>query len=137
MTGGTDGEYPFQTEVPFDFRIQERKDKTATCSIYVDRNVVAGFGIVSIERFVECFYVVIQSCPCNALDRNNTDGVFITHLQCFFRIKGCLFKSQRHFAHFDLPQLGKFFPYYLEAGRNNKIRFVYGFTLSLTFFAPA
>ena len=33
---------------------QEREDETAAGSVYVDGNVVAGLGIVCVERFVRC-----------------------------------------------------------------------------------
>ena len=114
MTGYTDRKYPFQTEIPLRIRIEERKNETTTGGIYVDRNVITCFGVVSIESFVQCFNVIVQSCPCNTLDRYNTDSVFITHLQRFFGVESGLFKSQRHFTHFDLPQLRELFPYNLE-----------------------
>ena len=116
MAADTDGEHPFQTEVPFLFRIQERKYETAACSIHVDGNVVTGFGIVGVERFVKGFDIIIQSCPCDTLYRHDADCVFITHLQGFFGVERGLVEGQRHFAHFYLPQLGKLLPYHLETG---------------------
>ena len=137
MTRYTDRKYPFQTEIPLRVRIEERKNETTTGGIYVDRNVITGFGVVSVESFVQCFNVIVQSCPCNTLDRYNTDRVFITHLQRFFGVESGLFKSQRHFAHFDLPQLRELFPYNLETCWDNEVRFVKRFTLSLSFLTPA
>ena len=116
MSADADGKNPLQTEVPFRFRIEERQDETTTGSIYMDRNIVTGLGVVSIESFVQCFYVIVQSGPCHTLNRYDTNGVFITHLQGFFRIKSSLVKGQRHFTHFNLPELGELFPYYLETG---------------------
>ena len=52
-------------------------DENTTGGIYVDRNVITGLGIVSIQCFVQCFDVIIQSSPCNTLDRHDTDGGFI------------------------------------------------------------
>ena len=114
MSADADGEYPLQTEVPLLFGIEEREDETAAGGIHVDRNVVAGLCIVGIEGFVEGFDVIVQSCPCNTLDRHDTDGVLITHLQGFFGVERGLVECQRHFTHFNLPQLGEFFPYHLE-----------------------
>ena len=102
----------------------------------MDRNIVTGLGVVSIESFVQCFYVIVQSGPCHTLNRYDTNGVFITHLQGFFRIKSSLVKGQRHFTHFNLPELGELFPYYLETGWDNEIRFIERFALSLAFLAP-
>ena len=137
MTADTDGKHPFQTEVPLFLRIQEREDETAAGSVYVDGNVVAGLGIVCVERFVERFNIVIQSCPCNPLDRYDTDGVLVTHFQGFFRVECGFVKSQGHFAHFNLPQLGKLFPYHLETGGDNEVRLIERFALRLTFLTPA
>ena len=137
MTADTDGKHPFQTEVPLFLRIQEREDETAAGCVYVDGNVVAGLGIVCVERFVERFNIVIQSCPCNPLDRYDTDGVLVTHFQGFFRVECGFVKSQGHFAHFNLPQLGKLFPYHLETGGDNEVRLIERFALRLTFLAPA
>ena len=136
MAGYADRKYPFQTEVPFLFRIQERKDETTTGGIYVDRNVITGLGIVSIQCFVQCFDVIIQSSPCNTLDRHDTDGVFITHFQSFFGVESGFFECQRHFTHFNLPQLCKLFPNNLETCRNNKVWFIKRFALCLSFLTP-
>ena len=116
MSADADGKYPLQTEIPLLLRIEERKDETTAGSIYVDRNVIAGLCIIGIKGFVKGFDVVVQSCPCNTLDRYDTDGVFITHLQSFFGVECGLVECQGHFTHFDLPQLGKFLPYHLETG---------------------
>ena len=80
--------------------------------------------IVCVERFVERFNIVIQSCPCNPLDRYDTDGVLVTHFQGFFGVECGFVKSQGHFAHFNLPQLGKLFPYHLETGGDNEVRLI-------------
>ena len=136
MAGYTDRKHPFQTEVPFLFRIQERKDETTTGGIYMDRNVITGLGIVSIQSFIQCFDIIIQSSPCNTLNRYDTDGVFITHFQSFFGVKSGFFKRQRHFTHFNLPQLCKLFPNNLETCRNNKVWFIKWFALCLSFFTP-
>ena len=137
MSADADGEYPLQTEVPLLFGIEEREDETAAGSVYVDGNVVAGLCIVCVERFVERFNIVIQSCPCNPLDRYDTDGVLVTHFQGFFGVERGLVKSQGHFAHFNLPQLGELFPYHLETGGDNEVRLIERFALRLTFLTPA
>ena len=136
MAGSTDGKYPFQAEVPFQFRFQERQDETTGSGIHMDRNVVACLCIVCVECSVQCFHVVVQTCPGYTLDGDDTDGVFITILQGFLRVECDMFLCQWHLAHFDLPQLGEFFPYYLESGRDNEVRFVGRFALCYSSFAP-
>ena len=137
MSGRTDGKNPFQTEVPLQFRFQEREDKAAGSSIHMNRNIVASLCIVGVESFVQSFHIIVQTCPCNSLNRHDTDRIFITHLQCFFGIERSLLQCQRHLAHFDLPKLGEFFPYNLKSGRDNKVRFVYRLTGSQSFLTPA
>ena len=137
MSGRTDGKNPFQTEVPLQFRFQEREDKTAGSSIHVNWNIVAGLCIVGIECLIQSLHIIVQTCPCNPLDRHNTDCIFITHLQCFFGIERSLLQCQRHLTHFDLPKLGEFFPYNLKSGRNNEVRLIHRLTGGLPFLTPA
>ena len=68
MAGYTDGKNPFQTEVPFGIRIQERQDETTAGSVYVNRNIITGFSVIRIEGFVKGFNIIVQTGPCNPLD---------------------------------------------------------------------
>ena len=63
--------------------------------------------------------------------------IFIAHGQRVFRIERRFFQAQGHGTHFDLPQLTEFFPYDLETGRNDEVRFVVRFALRFAFRTPA
>ena len=103
----------------------------------MDRNIVSGFGVVFVQGFVQRFDVVVQAGPSHALDGNYADRIFIAHGQRVFRIERRFFQAQGHGTHFDLPQLTEFFPYDLETGRNDEVRFVVRFALRFAFRTPA
>ena len=137
MAGSTDRKHPLEAEIPFLVRIEERQNVTAGRRVHMDRNVITRLGIVNVQRFVEGFHIVVQSGPRHALDRNDTDRILIAHSQGCFGIERIFLQRQGHGTHLDLPELAEFFPYHLETGRYYEIRFVVGFALRFTFFAPA
>ncbi len=81
----------------------------------MDRNVIAGFCVILVKSLVKSLYVVVQTGPCNALDRHDADGVLIAHAQGILWVEGGFFKCQRHGSHLNLPKLCEFLPYYLVA----------------------
>ena len=103
MAGGAYREHPFEAEVPFYLREEERQDKAARGCVDVDRDVVSGFGVVGVERFVERFNIIVEAGPGYTLDGHDADGVFVAHLQSFLRVECGFLQSQRHRTHLNLP----------------------------------
>ena len=99
----TDGDNPFQSEIPFLVRFEEGENKSARSGIDVYGNIVACLFVIGIQSSVERLYIVVQSGPGNTFDGNDADGVFVAQFQRLFGVEGGLVKRERNFAQLDLP----------------------------------
>ena len=132
-----DGKHPFESEVPFPVRIEERQDESSGSSIDMDRDIIAGPGIVFIQSLVKSLYIIIHSGPCDAGYRNYADGVFVAHLYRLLHVEGRIFPGDRNRTHLYLPELAEFLPHHLIGGTHHEIRLVERLSCSLSAFAPS
>ena len=132
-----DRQYPLEAEVPLLLGFEERQDETARRCVDVDRDFIAGLGVVLVERLVQPLDVVVQARPRDACDRHDADRVLVAHLQRLLGVERDVVERQGHGAHFDLPQLAELLPYDLEPGAHHQVRFVEGLACGLAALAPA
>ena len=134
---GGNRQHPLEAEVPLLLGFEERQDETARRRVDVNRNLIAGLGVVFVECLVQPLDVVVEACPRHTGNRYDADCVFVAHVQGLLGVERDVVERQGHRTHLDLPQLAEFLPYDLESGAHHQIRFVERFACGLAAVAPA
>jgi hypothetical protein len=119
---GVDRRHPRHPEVPLQFRLQERGDKSTRCSVDVHWDVETPLGQQPVKRLADLQDRLVAAVHGRAHDRDHADGVLVALGRGFCAAQVQASRHHRHVVRLDLPVPAELLPADLHVRAHDQVR---------------